>query len=411
MYRIESSNTDGVPIYQINAKTRPDRIDPSSYLDQSILTTERQRFILKSKEHGNQNFLVVDKSSPHSLLDLMVTVDALSRPLNFAELNTETRKDFLNAFYTFFRYCTQKSTITHFGLDKHFFRISANIALTTEDRFSIQGERVLHPHMICYDPDATFANQVEILPHDPIAKLGSQILLEMLSHSNIPEIDYVVKNIFTAQEQEIPLNQPGLYFELADSWETLLTSEFTSFIKQLDQFMIATHSAISELLCETTSGQEVGNWSRKKLLPSEVYSRNIHNAPFMSVKTKEDLLSLTQKLRNIPQPVLDRFRDKRQTDRSKGLPERIMAYAGPTYTYTFFSPGTILEVAQNPTKRAFLMVQPLLFRPDGAGGLFFNPSGHVAKIHKNTDNQYSEEEMLCRREFQNGYIKTLNHYL
>jgi hypothetical protein len=421
VYSEIAAESPGVDFYVRAGYVTPDRksVDTSQALDPASALQERLApDILGQESIDGQTLIIVDKSNPHSLTDVMISVFGSDKPvISFADASNETRQKVLEWMLGFATYVTTDEVNSSFDLTDGFMRIGINIDHETQDRGGLQGMRTLHPHCLCFSKlgETSPVHTLDLNARDdllsivdPLAHVGPRIIRDHFQAGSFPDSIYETFEVNDEGDEEkvMPF---AFNMRLKDSWGTLLQPIMGQAFADLDTTMQRIYLDIRTAVTGTDPGHKLETWQRYSVLDPDSAARNIDALPHLSNESRDSLKLMASSLRTISPEVMNRLRVARAAGKVS-FAEKILAYAGLAYGLTLYSPGTIGEMRDKDGWRgnAYVAVQPFLRRPPGVAGLNFDSEGHLFKIerHRGAKPMSLGEEVL-RQTFQKGFVESL----
>jgi hypothetical protein len=376
-----------------------------------------QSRILHFNQVRDELVAIVDKTGPHSITDLMLMVLSVEgRPtLNFTQCSDQAGHQILQWMHDFVRYIHTPRVVEMFDLNDAWMRIGINIDPFTEDRGSIQGERFLHPHCICYKNNAkdrslrSLENKLSDLELfkliDPLAAIGPKLLRELVFTEGSPFFcqtasKYLLPVAGSTSSQD-GCSPFGLQLSLLDGWDTMKKPGMLVAIREIEKNMSLAYQYIRTVF---TDDVIMSKWQRGKLLTPLEQCRRIKQLGFVSNESKQMLHILSSTLRDIPDKMMMRL-EKGRRKGGLSLAERILSLAGYAYTMTLYSPGTIADSLRLNPPSPMMSIEPILRRPSGCAGLTHNHRGELTKIDRgSTAPVLSSAEAELRHQFQSEFI-------
>lgn len=351
---------------------------------------------------------VIDKANPHTVTETMIAVFGLKNNfLTFSDASHDVGREILRWIHGYIGYAVDPSTTDHFGTDDHFLRVGINIDHETEDRGSLQGVRLLHPHCISFPSipksaqvtrrlDLTAPNSELVSVIDPLAKIGPQVLDEHFRAGSFP--DEVYETFSQPDNDEQGLFPLAFSLRMRDSWDTLLADSAATAMAGIDATMSRIYKGIRRAVAETEN-RDLQPWQRHTLHPRSALEDNINNLPVLSDTSKQGLITLATSLKDIDTKILEHLRLSRKAG-AVTMAERILTYMGLTYGLTFYSPGVVADMqAESPEEvPAYLAIQPFLMRASGVAGVSVDSDGMLFKVDRHTGvTQFDDDHTAPRQ--------------
>ncbi len=321
---------------------------------------------------GRDTLALVDKASPHSLFDLMLTevsAVAKSTPVDVA---AATGRALWRTGGNFVRFCSQSRVVEDFGLAGGELHLALNCDPHTVDRESVQAAKQFHLHLLCWTPaalaplagaeplargrDARLRRQAL----DPISFLGARLICDALSALDLglpgagllPPDDPAV--IVGKRPLGCVIRLPG--------WSVLGGPDFEVLIRRI-HVRLATLAA-DLLECFTGEREPPPPWQRHPLLPRREISARILAGPFTS-GVRDGLECLAAALRPLAPRTAARL-----ARASPAVRTHLMTLNHPAYALNLHAPrcrSPAHGLAEAPV--VHLIIQPRLFSGIGGAGL------------------------------------------
>jgi hypothetical protein len=315
---------------------------------------------------------LIDKASPHSLFDLMLS--EISDPPKATPDAVEpiTGRTLWRTGLAFVRFVSDPDVMRRFDLADGELHLALNCDPNTHDRESVQAAKQFHLHLLYWSgrmltplesagrfgavADARLRRQAI----DPLAFLGARLI-----HESLTGLDLGVPGARLAKPDDRPAirgDRPlGCLIELP-GWQVLADPAFEALIRRLH---LRLETLAADLL-EVFTGQRRAPlpWHRHPLRSSREIAKGLAAQP-MSVGTRAGLRALSRALRDLSASTAYRLRladPRRRMD--------LMTLNQPCYALSLHAPernrpGARLEDAG----LVHLAIQPKLFSGIGGAGL------------------------------------------
>lgn len=325
-----------------------------------------------------ETLALIDKASPHSLFDLMLSEVSTPSKSTAADVSALTGLTLWRTGLNFVRFCSDALVIDEYELAGGELHLALNCDPRTWDRESVQAAKQFHLHLLYWDapslaPLAGAAPLTEIADRrlrrqalDPLTFLGARLVTEALSGValGVPGARLLAPDDQAALAGTCPL---GAVVSLP-GWGVLDSPAFEALVRAIHGRL----EWLAALLLETFTGQGQAPepWRRHPLLPlAEIRSR-IAGLPF-SEGAKDGLRVLAGALRGLAPRVVERL--------ARAAPARrmdLMTLNQPSHAMNLHATGAGPGLADAPEVQ--LIIQPRLFSGIGGAGLL--TLGGVASV-------------------------------
>lgn len=372
----------------------------------------RRRFARRSIQYldcaapgpdGCETLALIDKASPHSLFDLMLSEVSTPSKSTAADVSRRAGLTLWRTGLNFVRYCAQAEVAEEYGLAGGELHLALNCDPHTWDRESVQAAKQFHLHLLCW-PVATLEPLRRAQPLaeitdrrlrrqalDPLAFLGARLVTEVLQGLalGVPGASLGTPDDRAVLAGDRPL---GAVLTLP-GWEVLETDPFEDLVRRIHQRL----AWLASLLLETFTGHAdvPGPWRRHPLLPGREIGARIAGLPF-SAESRDGLRLLAGALRAVDPATLRRLARATPTRRMD-----LVTLNQPSYALNLHAPGTVRQ-ALDSRAEVHLIIQPKLFSGIGGAGLLTLggvPSVRVLRGH----GTFSEVQWLRRTRFQRAF--------
>lgn len=357
---------------------------------------------------GVETLALIDKASPHSRFDLMLSEVSAATKSSPSDVRPQTGRALWRTGYNFVQFCSAPKVAREFGLVGGELHLALNCDPYTRDRESVQAAKQFHLHLLCWEEaalaplaDAQSLGQVRdrrLIRQalDPIGFLGARVIADALAGLDlgIAGAALLPPDDPAALRGDRPL---GCLVRLPD-WSVLKDPGFEDLVRRI-------HVALGDLarvLLQAFTGALVPlpPWHRHPLLPLPEIRARIGDLPW-SGESRLGLALLAERLRGLPDRTAERL--------ARGGASRrmdLMTLNQPAYTLNLHAPRSGLGTDRLvPVSAAapmvHLIVQPRLFSGVGGAGLLTLggvPSVRVLRGHGAfTDAQWRERARFQRR--------------
>ena len=319
---------------------------------------------------GRDTLALVDKASPHSLFDLMLTEVSAVPKSTPVEVAAATGRALWRTGGNFVRFCSQSQVVNDFGLAGGELHLALNCDPHTVDRESVQAAKQFHLHLLYWTPaalaplagaeplarvrDARLRRQAL----DPISFLGARLICDALSALDLglPGAALLPPDAPAVIVGKRPL---GCVIALP-GWSVLGEPAFEALIRRI-HVRLATLAA--DLLESFTGEREPPPpWQRHPLLPRRDISARILAGPFTS-GVRDGLECLAAGLRSLTPRSAARL-----ARASPAVRMDLMTLNHPAYALNLHAPRPSAHgLAEAPV--VHLIIQPRLFSGIGGAGL------------------------------------------
>ncbi len=321
---------------------------------------------------GQDRLAMIDKVSPHSLFDLMVSETSVRTKATPDAVEPLTGRTLWRTGSSFVRFVSDPEVMTDFDLADGELHLALNCDPNTNDRESVQAAKQFHLHLL-YWPGRTLDAVTDEKRFgsvgdpwlrrqaiDPLTFLGVHLAYEVLA-----DLDLGINGArFVRPDDRLMIRggQPlGCLIELP-GWGVLDDPAFEDLIRRLH---IRLETLARDLL-EVFTGQRTTPppWQRHRLRPRSEIAAGIAALP-LSAEIQVGLNHLAQALRDLPQ---ESGRRLRETDPM--IRRDLMTLNQPSYAMNLFAPIRNRPAAPlSEAAAVHLTLQPKLFSGIGGAGL------------------------------------------
>lgn len=352
---------------------------------------------------GCETLALIDKASPHSLFDLMVSEVSTASKSTAADVSAQTGLTLWRTGLNFVRFCAQAVVADAFGLSGGELHLALNCDPHTWDRESVQAAKQFHLHLLYWD-----APSLEPLSHaqclggvadrrlrrqalDPLSFLGARLVTEALDGLNlgVPGASLVPTDEGAVLRGTRPL---GAVMALP-GWGVLESSGFEDLMRRVHRRL----EWLAVLLIETFTGRGgiPSPWHRHPLLPVREIAARIDRLPFGD-RAKGGLMDLAGALRDLA-PDTARWLVRATPARRMGL----MTLNQPSYAMNIHATASqrhpLAEGAQ-----VQLIIQPKLFSGIGGAGLLTLGGVPSVRVLRG-QGTFSADQWQRRAQFQRAF--------
>jgi hypothetical protein len=370
----------------------------------------RRRFARRCIQHlacgapgseGGETLALIDKASPHSLFDLMLSEVSAPSKSTAADVSRMTGLTLWRTGLNFVHFCEQAAE--EFGLAGGELQLALNCDPNTWDRESVQAAKQFHLHLLYWPvtalaPLARAQTLGEIADRalrrqalDPLSFLGARLVTETLEGRGPGPAGLTVRAV--DDEAVLAGRRPiGAVLELP-SWDALASPDFEDLVRHIHRRL----AWLAARLLESFTGHRdpPPTWHRHPLLPIGTIEPRIATLPF-SDAAKAGLLGLARVLRGLD-PRTARRLARVTPPRRMGL----MTLNQPCYALNLRAATT--RGPANPGETGVhLIIQPKLFSGIGGAGLLALggvPSVRVLRGH----GTFSAADWEQRARFQRAF--------
>jgi hypothetical protein len=335
----------------------------------------RQRFARRTIQEilcDGDRLALIDKASPHSLFDLMVSEISDPAKATPDAVEATTGRVLWRTGLAFVRFVSDADVMRRFDLDGGELHLALNCDPNTHDRESVQAAKQFHLHLL-YWPGAALkplerAGRLGALADarlrrqaiDPLAFLGARLIYESLDGVDlgIPGARLALPDDRSTIRGERPL---GCLIELP-GWQVLADPAFEGLIRRLHLRL----EALAADLLEVFTGQRSAPspWHRHALRPTPQIASTLAGLPF-SAAVRAGLGSLSRELRDLPASTARRLV---RTDPARRMD--LMTLNQPSYAVNLHAPeANVPGATLQDAGILHLSIQPKLFSGIGGAGL------------------------------------------
>ncbi|MBK3567060.1 hypothetical protein [Streptomyces sp. MBT62] len=358
---------------------------------------------------ARERLAVIDKAWPHSLYDIMLLVarDDVLRT-SVGDTPPAVLTALMRASALFADYVSTPTVMSEFGLVGSQTSIAWNHDRTVDRDNGQWWDKRLHLHLNCWPelafehhlvrlgdiPDATTRRSLV----DPVAYLAHRVILDALADHRLPQgCVLLAPDPLRDRRERLPV---GLKIHLPGGWRFATTPECRTLLRTLHQTATATYRDL--LLSFTGRVEPATDWRRPTLLPPPEVKRRLAGLPWLTPRSREELLRLRGVLRDLTVRELELLR------RLPHVANRFMTLGGLSYNLAFHSsrPAS-LERPLSATPDLYLVMQFKLISCIGS-----SPAVHgaVASVIDRTRGPVMTDADRARRSaFQTAYIRRLRH--
>jgi len=335
----------------------------------------RRRFARRTIQEitcNGDRLALIDKVSPHSLHDLMVTEVSTPTKATPDAVEPLTGRCLWRTGLNFVRFVSEPEVMNGFGLVDGQLHLALNCDPNTGDRESVQAAKQFHLHLLYWEDAVLEAlrgaerlapvtdPRVRRQAIDPLTFLGAHLIYEAIAG-----LDLGIRGARLVRPDDaltIRGQRPiGCLIELP-GWEVLANPDFEDLIRRLHRHL----DRMSADLLEVFTGQRTPPppWRRHGLLPPMEIAAGIASLP-LSAEVQAGLRHLARALEDLPEKVARRLRGAGPARRRHLMTLNLPAYAMNLYAPIRNRRGAPLGQAS----RVHLTLQPKLFSGIGGAGL------------------------------------------
>jgi hypothetical protein len=359
-------------------------------------------------QDGSETLALIDKASPHSRFDLMLSELSAVPKSSPSDVRAQTGRALWRTGYRFVQFCSDPKVAWEFGLDGGELHLALNCDPHTWDRESVQAAKQFHLHLLYWDEaalapladaqtlGATRDRRLIRQALDPLGFLGARVIADALVGLDlgIAGAALLPPDDSAALRGERPL---GCLIRLP-AWAVLQEPAFEDLVRRI-------HLALGQLaavLLQTFTGAlaPLPPWHRHPLLPLPEIRARIRNLPW-SGESRLGLTLLAQRLRGLPDRTAERLARGEAARRMD-----LMTLNLPAYTLNLHVPrsGPHADRRGQDTAAAplvHLIIQPRLFSGIGGAGLLTLGGVPSVRVLRGrgvfTDAQWHERARFQRR--------------
>jgi len=347
-----------------------------------------------------ETLALIDKASPHSLFDLMISEVSTPPKSTAADVHVPTGLTLWRSGLNFVHFCAEAAD--DFGLADGELHLALNCDPHTRDRESVQAAKQFHLHLLYWDAAALAPlEQAQSLDEiadrrlrrqalDPMSFLGARLVTEALTgtESAIPGASMMPLDDRAVVAGQRPL---GAVLVLP-GWEVLGAPGFEALIRRIHERL----EWLAASLLEAFAGQRQppDPWRRHPLLPLPEIQAAVGRLPFSEV-AKAGLVALAQALRDMNPRTAERL--------ARGTPgprRDLMTLNQPCYALNLHAPGRAKPLAENA--EVHLIIQPKLFSGIGGAGLLTLRGVPSVRIVRG-ERTFSADQWEQRARFQRAF--------
>ncbi|MGE5155033.1 MAG: hypothetical protein ACM3ST_13585 [Bdellovibrio bacteriovorus] len=352
---------------------------------------------------GCESLALIDKASPHSLFDLMVSETSNPSKSTAADVSPQTGRALWRTGLNFVRFCSQGPMIDEYGLAGGELHLALNCDPHTGDRESVQAAKQFHLHLLYWDAAALAPlGQAQPLAEvgdrrlrrqalDPLAFLGARLVTEALGGLDlgVPGAALVPVDEAAVVRGERPL---GALMTLP-GWAVLESARFEELMRRIHRRL----EWLARLLLEIFTGRRgiPEPWHRHPLLPVPEIAARVDRLPLGDL-AKGGLMHLAGALRGLA-PDTGRWLARARPVRRMGL----MTLNQPAYAVNLHASAAqdhpLAEGAQ-----VDLIIQPKLFSGIGGAGLLTLGGVPSVRILR-AQGSFSDDQWQRRARFQRAF--------
>ncbi len=355
---------------------------PGAPADYALNDTEihhsdpRVRFARRTVQHldcgGAETLALIDKASPHSLFDLMLSEVSPQPRSTACAVRPATGRALWRTGLGFVRFVSLPDVIRRFGLAGGEPQLALNCDPNTRDRESVQAEKQFHLHLLYWEAEAlrTLAGAEHLAEVrdpllrrqalDPLAFLGARVLAESLSDLDlgIQGARLLRPDDAAAIRGERPL---GCVIRLP-GWSVLAEPGFEDLVRRLHRRL---ERLAADLLWAFTGQRTVPEpWRRHGLRSSRELDARISALP-VSAESREGLIRLAEALRDLSVRDADYL-----TRAAPARRKHLMTLNQPCYSLNLRAATRGPKAGAGTDARAVdLILQPKFFSGIGGAGL------------------------------------------
>ncbi len=363
----------------------------------------------QSRIEDCETLALIDKASPHSRYDLMLSEVSLRPKSTPVDVHPATGRALWRTGANFVRFCSDRSTVEEFGLAGGELHLALNCDPNTQDRESVQAAKQFHLHLLYWDaPSLAPLSGARALGEigdwrlrrqalDPLSFLGARLVTEALGGLDLrfPGVTLLPADGMAALRGERPL---GAVIRLP-GWGPLDSPDFEDLVRRIHQRL----ESLAVTMAQTFTGRPdtPAPWVRHPLLmQSQILSR-IQALPY-SEEVKAGLGLLARVLRELDPDAARRLRGASPTRRMS-----LMTLNQPSYALNLHAgvprPGDRQD-GDIGAPEVDLIIQPKLFSGIGGAGLL--TLGGIASVRVlRGQGTFSDEQWHHRAHFQRAFAR------
>jgi hypothetical protein len=352
-----------------------------------------------------ETLALIDKASPHSRWDLMLSEVSPVPRSTPAQVLPATGRTLWRTGLAFVRYCSLQSVAETYGLAGGELHLALNCDPHTLDRESVQAAKQFHLHLLCWDSDtlaplagagplgAVADRRLRRQALDPLTFLGARLVADCLRG-----LDLGVRGIeLLGPDPRGPLGsgaQPGCILRLP-GWGVLGLPPFEDLIRRIHRRL---ESLAADLL-EAFAGRRdpPAPWHRHPLLPPAEIQARVAGLS-LGEESKEGLGLLAWTLRSLAPATARRL--------ARAAPARrqdLMTLCQPCYALSLHAAAPGVWPPES-AGQVDLAIAPRLFSGIGGAGLLALRGVPSVRVIRG-QGRFSTEQWRARAEFQAGFAR------
>lgn len=350
---------------------------------------------------------LIDKASPHSLFDLMVSEISDPPKATPDAVDPATGRMLWHTGLAFVRFVSDPEVMHRFDLADGELHLALNCDPNTHDRESVQAAKQFHLHLLYWPGRALTALEkagrfgavedprLRRQGIDPLAFLGAHLIYEALVGLDlgVPGARLEKPDDRLTLRGDRPL---GCRITLS-GWHLLAEPVFEDMIRRLH---LRLDSLAADLLDAFTGNRTPPwPWHRHALLPHAEIGRRLAGLA-LSARTRTGLGHLARLLQDLPTATADRLG---RADSRRRM--HLMTLNQPAYALNLHAPGRnhpSTPLRESPV--VYLIIQPKLFSGIGGAGLLSLGGIPSVRILRG-EGRFSGESWHQRSAFQRHFAE------
>jgi hypothetical protein len=319
---------------------------------------------------GCETLALIDKASPHSLFDLMLSETSTPSKSTAADVSVQTGRTLWCTGLNFVRFCSEGSVVDEYGLSGGELHLALNCDPHTEDRESVQAAKQFHLHLLYWDAAAL----APLRNAEPLAEITDR----RLRRQALDPLSFLGARLVTEALEGIDLGVPGAFLVPVDEWAVLRGERPLGAVMTLSDWAVLESPGFEDLmrrvhqrlewlagsLIESFTGRRETPrpWHRHPLLPVREIAARVDRLPLGDL-VRDGLMHLAGALRGLA-PDTARWLAGATPARRMGL----MTLNQPSYAMNLHATAS----QGHPMAEGalvHLIIQPKLFSGIGGAGL------------------------------------------
>jgi hypothetical protein len=255
---------------------------------------------------GCETLALIDKASPHSLFDLMLSETSTPSKSTAADVSVQTGRTLWCTGLNFVRFCSEGSVVDEYGLSGGELHLALNCDPHTEDRESVQAAKQFHLHLLYWDAAAL----APLRNAEPLAEITDR----RLRRQALDPLSFLGARLVTEALEGIDLGVPGAFLVPVDEWAVLRGERPLGAVMTLSDWAVLESPGFEDLmrrvhqrlewlagsLIESFTGRRETPrpWHRHPLLPVREIAARVDRLPLGDL-VRDGLMHLAGALRGL----------------------------------------------------------------------------------------------------------------